>query len=273
VPEGTTLFFGSWACTADGSRGFSSHLVTPNSPELKTINQPAEICETAELDGKRAPFEFSSDIVENVSTPSQTHKSVEFDTNSDSKKLHFSETHKKYMTYLKSIKRPKIVNHELLDGVDRVSRSIEGSIKLVESVLGSSKLQQNPEALNPPQERLGDIPSGIDRVDSNLIDCIKMTVSTLQNKKLNLGGGNCGKAGKKNPRLARMGPSSSRKPQNPSPKLAHSWIPKPTDTSDSLFEQDFDHFMNSRDNFEPFDDLEDWSDNVDLFMDAMAHPP
>jgi hypothetical protein len=31
--------------------------------------------------------------------------------------------------------------------------------------------------------------------------------------------------------------------------------------------------MNSLDNFEPFDDLEDWSDNVDLFMDAMANPP
>ena len=31
--------------------------------------------------------------------------------------------------------------------------------------------------------------------------------------------------------------------------------------------------MNSLDNFEPFDDLEDWSDNIYLFMDAMAHPP
>ena len=31
--------------------------------------------------------------------------------------------------------------------------------------------------------------------------------------------------------------------------------------------------MGSLDNFEPFDDLEDWSDNVDLFMDAKAHPP
>ena len=31
--------------------------------------------------------------------------------------------------------------------------------------------------------------------------------------------------------------------------------------------------MNSLDNFEPFDDLEDWSDNINLFMDAMAHPP
>ena len=31
--------------------------------------------------------------------------------------------------------------------------------------------------------------------------------------------------------------------------------------------------MNGLENFEPFDDLEDWSDNVDLCMDAMANPP
>ena len=31
--------------------------------------------------------------------------------------------------------------------------------------------------------------------------------------------------------------------------------------------------MNSLDNFETSDDLEDWSDNIYLFMDAMAHPP
>ena len=31
--------------------------------------------------------------------------------------------------------------------------------------------------------------------------------------------------------------------------------------------------MNSLEKFEPFDDLEDWSDNIELFMDAMASPP
>ena len=30
--------------------------------------------------------------------------------------------------------------------------------------------------------------------------------------------------------------------------------------------------MNGLENFEPFDDLEEWSDNVELFMDAMAKP-
>ena len=31
--------------------------------------------------------------------------------------------------------------------------------------------------------------------------------------------------------------------------------------------------MNNLDNFEPIDDLDDWSDSVDLFMGAMAQPP
>ena len=70
-----------------------------------------------------------------------------------------------------------------------------------------------------------------------------------------------------------MGPSPSGKPQNPSPYPAHKWTPEPTDISDPLFDQDFDQFMESLDNCKPFDDLKDWSDNVDLFMDAMAHPP
>ena len=130
VPEGTTLVFGSWACTADGSGGFSSHLVTPNSPKPKTTLQPTNVCEIAELDGKQAPPELSSDIPENVSTPTRILELAESDTNSDPENLHFSETLGKYVTDLKSIKRPKINNSELLDGVDRVSRSIEGCIKL-----------------------------------------------------------------------------------------------------------------------------------------------
>ena len=105
------------------------------------------------------------------------------------------------MAYLKSIKRPKIVNSELLDGVDRVSRSIEGCIKLAESVLGSSKAQQSPETLNPPPEWSGDVFLGIDRVESALIDCINKAKSTLQGKKQNLGREVCRKTEKANPGL------------------------------------------------------------------------
>ena len=66
-----------------------------------------------------------------------------------------------------------------------------------------------------------------------------------------------------------MRPSISRIPQSPSPKPAHTRTLKPVE---SKFDQDFDCFMNSLENFEPFDDLEEWSDNVELFMDAMAKP-
>ena len=128
MPDGTTLVFGSWACTADGSGGFSSHLATPNSPKPKTISQLADIRESADLDKKRVLPELNSDNPENVSTPTRTLGSVEFDTTSDSEKLHFFETLGKYLTYLKTIKRPKINNSELLGGVDRVSRSIVGCI-------------------------------------------------------------------------------------------------------------------------------------------------
>jgi len=76
---------------------------------------------------------------------------------------------------------------------------IEGCIKLAESALGSSKTQQNPEVLNPPLEQSGDMLSGVDRVDSMLVDCIKIAESTLQNKKQKLGGGICGGSGKTNP--------------------------------------------------------------------------
>ena len=83
----------------DGSGGFSSHLVTPNSPKPKTIIQPADVFKIANLDGKRALLELSSDVTENVPTPTRILESVEFDTSSDSEKPYFSEILEKYVTY------------------------------------------------------------------------------------------------------------------------------------------------------------------------------
>ena len=97
VPEGTNLVFGSWACTADGSGGFSSHLVTPNLPKPKTTSQVADTRESAGLDEKRVLPELDLDNLENVSTPNLILGSVEFDTNSDSEKLHFSKNPRKIL--------------------------------------------------------------------------------------------------------------------------------------------------------------------------------
>ena len=108
------------------------------------------------------------------------------------------------MTYLKSLNCHRVNNFELLDGVDRASRSIEGCIKLAESALGQTKMHQNPEDLNSRHDRTGDIFSGIDRVDDTLIDCINMVEDTLQHgnsKKQDLTSMPCGKLDKANPRL------------------------------------------------------------------------
>jgi len=253
MPQGTTLVFDSWAYTANGTGGFSSHLITPNSPKSKTSSQVADTRKSADLDGKRVLLELDSDNPGNVLTPTRTLGSVEFDTNSDPEKPHFSKTIGKYLTHLKTIKHHKIKNSGLLGGVDQVSRSIEGCIKLAETTLSSSMSQHNLEALNPPQTRSGDMLSG-DRVNSKLIDSIKIAENTLQNKEQKMGGGICGGSGETNPQLVRLGPSISRIPQNPSPKPAHTRTPELVKSS---FDQDFDRFMNGLENFEPFDDLED----------------
>jgi hypothetical protein len=75
---------------------------------------------------------------------------VEFDTNSNSEKPHFSKTLRKHLAHLKTIKRPEIKNSELLAGVDQVSLSIKGCIKLAETALGLSTSWKIPKALNPP---------------------------------------------------------------------------------------------------------------------------
>ena len=137
------------------------------------------------LDANQAPPELDLESVENTSTPTRRHESAEFDANSDFENFQFSETLGKYVAYQKSIERPKIVNSELLDGVDRISRSIEGCIMLAESALGSSKSEQSPKTSNQRCPRMGNMFSGIDRVDSTLINCINMAENTLQHKKQN----------------------------------------------------------------------------------------
>ena len=106
MSKGTTLVFVSWACTADGSGGFTSHLVAPKEPEAKIDDQFAE---TPKPNKKLSPI-LDSETAENASTPTRPCDSAESDANSNTKNFQFSETLGKYVAYLKSIKRPKIVN-------------------------------------------------------------------------------------------------------------------------------------------------------------------
>ena len=106
-----------------------------NLSRLTRLNRkPApDIRESADLDEKRVLPELNSNNPGNVTTQNRTLSLIEFDTNPDSEKPHFSKTLGKYRAHLKTIKRPKIKNSELLAGVDQVSRSIKSCIKLAET--------------------------------------------------------------------------------------------------------------------------------------------
>jgi len=82
---------------------------------------------------------------------------------------------------LKTIKRQKISNTELLDGVDCVSRNIEGYINLAESTLQhySTKIPQVPKQPSPRLDQTGNIFSKTDRVNASLASCIKLAEDTL----------------------------------------------------------------------------------------------
>ena len=73
--------------------------------------------------------------------------------------------------------------------------------------------------------------SGIDRVNSKLIDCIKLAESALQNKEQKSEGGIYGGSSETNPWLVWLGPSTSRIPQSLSLKLAHTRTLDPVESS------------------------------------------
>jgi len=127
----------------------------------------------------RASAALESDSDGNKPAPTRFGGSIESDVTPDSKNFQFSDTLGKYVAYLKSIKRPRVSNSELLDGVDQVSRTIAGCIKLAESALGQTKTHQTPDNLNPQRAQTGDIFVGLD-LDSLLPDCVNIAEDTLQ---------------------------------------------------------------------------------------------
>ena len=116
--ESTTIVFGSWACTANGSGGYTSYLIALEEPRTTNDEQLAEL---REKPSTRVPSTLNSGSVGNVPAPTSHGESDEPGVVPDSENFQFSETLRKYVAYLKSLKHPRVSNSELLDGVDQVS--------------------------------------------------------------------------------------------------------------------------------------------------------
>ena len=96
-------------------------MITPKALEAKLDNQSAEIDDSTLLGGNQVPPKINSENLGNMLTPTRIDESAKPNTIQNSENFQNFQTMGKYVAYLKSIKRPKIVNSELLDRVDRFS--------------------------------------------------------------------------------------------------------------------------------------------------------
>ena len=80
VPQGTTIIFGSWACTANGLGGYTSHLIAPE--EMETPEDKQLTGSSVELGDKpltQVPSTLNSQSARNVPAPTRQGESVEPD--------------------------------------------------------------------------------------------------------------------------------------------------------------------------------------------------
>jgi len=141
-----------WVYTANGSGDFTNCLANPEELEMPIptrcnnvddfVNQLDEIPLPVHIQNpiqSKSLFELEEDLDQLLEAGEQevtvSREAPISDNESVSiiDKTQTSDLIGNYVQDLKSIKRPRISNTKLLDGVGRVSRSIEGCINLAES--------------------------------------------------------------------------------------------------------------------------------------------
>ena len=160
-----------------------------------------------------------------------------------------------YLKDLMAIPHLRIDNSDLLVGLDCVSSSITDCINLVETSLRN-------------------IFSGLDQIDSKIIECIKLAEDTLRRGSFS------------NQKEVRS--ETHKEPERCSPRFDRtchtSFGSKEVAFADSSCKQiildflDPDHdqafidYLNILDCPDSFDDLDEWSDDIDLFMKGLSNP-
>jgi len=140
----------------------------------------------------------------------------------------------------------KIGSH-LINGIDRVSRSLADCIDIAESSLRKKKTHFEPERSSPRLARMGDIFSELDRIDSKIVDCIKLAKDTLRS-------------------------GNSNKPKqwdSSSDPNCEEIIPEFLEPE---LDQEFISYLNKLDGPDSPDDFNERSDDIDLFMEGLRNP-
>ena len=146
------------------------------------------------------------------------------------------------------------------------------SINLAKSTLQQHgiKLPQVPERSSPRLNRTGDIFSGTDRVHASLADSIKLAEDTFhaEGYKERTHNGLKTYWKPKEPQTGDL-PSGSKGTNNSDPIYDNESTPLPPDWASG---QEFVEYLEELDGPEGFDDLEEWSDDVNMFMEGLSNP-
>jgi hypothetical protein len=280
--KGTTFYAGSCIFVADGSGGFDSHLIEPSTPETSKaawrretddfVDQLNEIPLPVHINGIRNQSDFDittpkslSELEDDLDHLLEVTRSDAI-VNREAPALHLHQDHsvddtkpeeneippitiENYLKDLMAIPRPRVDNSDLLDGIDYVSHNIIDCINLAESSLRKKKSRTKPEKISHRPDRTSDIFSRLDRIDDKISYCIKLAQDTL----------NSG------------GPSEQEELRFENPWASKEYNPR-FDHPDIDRDQAFIDYLNELDGPIPEDELIEWLDDIDLFLEGLSNP-
>ena len=119
-----------------------------------------------------------------------------------------------------------------------------------------------------------DLINGVDRVSHSIAECIELAKSALQHHKTD---DIHQKSEELSPRLDRPGDIFSGFNRVDSSladciKLAEATLHPQKESPESVFGREFYNFMDGLDHLDPIDDLKQWSDNINEFMEGLCTP-
>jgi len=214
LAKGTSFYVGSWIFVVDGLGGFNSLPIDQNASEASEAARCQEIddfvdqLEEVELsvfnNGTRNQPEFDairpktlSELEEHLDklledTKQETTIDGKILSSGCQQNITKEEQHvnsvstatiESYLKDLMKIRHPRVDNSELLSGIGRVSKSIEGCINLAESSFWMKKSRATFKKATRKRKPSEDIFLKIDNIDEKIAKCLQLIEDMFNKKK------------------------------------------------------------------------------------------
>ena len=168
---------------------------------------------------------------------------------------------KRYWTDPESTAQTWVDNSDLLDRIDRVTNKLANCVNLAQSTLDECGVPcvKSSTITKSCSYQSDDIFTHLDRIDNTLLDCIKLYEDTLNAKEYDSADV------KFNQDFDEFMSRLDHLPNNDRIEINPEFL-------DSVNNREFTDYVKSLDPPDEFDDLDDWTDDVDLFMQGLCNP-